>query len=430
MSARLDRRQFLRTGALAATGLALGKVPAFAQKRTLTMLSFNSFVPASDEELRRQAESFGKQAGVEVRIDTISSSQLPAKLAAEAQTQAGHDIVRTSSADPFLYEHQLVDVSDVVDRLGKQHGGWYGFAAESCQTASGWRSVPWHWNSFPANYNMTHFRKAGLEPPKTWAELLKYGKILKAQGNPVGIAISHSNDANTTSTSVLWSYGGKVFEADGKTPAISSERTAQVIEWYKELYKDAMEPEVLSWDDAGNNRFLLSGKGSWIHNPISAWVAAVTNKQPIADEIGFHNSLAGPGGTHSAPSILSLGIWKFSPQAELAKEFIQYLFRKENYDAWIVASSAFNHPPLRALAEHPIWTKNPKLAMLPKEADFGHARSWPAKPSAVSRLIDVNFILPDMIAKAIAGMPTGRAMGWAEDQVKAAAQGKLEPKGK
>jgi hypothetical protein len=43
---------------------------------------------------------------------------------------------------------------------------------------------------------------------------------------------------------VLWCYGGKVFEADGKTPAINSEKTGQVIEWYKELYRDAMEPEV------------------------------------------------------------------------------------------------------------------------------------------------------------------------------------------
>lgn len=48
----------------------------------------------------------------------------------------------------------------------------------------------------------------------------------------------------------------------------------------------------------------------------------------------------------------------------------------------------------------------------------------------MSRLVDVNFVLPDMIARAIAGMPTGRAMTWAEEQVKAAVQGKLEPKGK
>ena len=143
----------------------------------------------------------------------------------------------------------------------------------------------------------------------------------------------------------------------------------------------------------------------------------------------FHNSPSGAAGTHSAPSILSLGIWKFGKNADLAKELIQFLFRKENYDAWIVASNAFNHPPLKHLADHPIWTKNPRFSMLPKEAEYGHARAWPARPSAVSRLIDVNFVLPDMIAKALAGMPTNRARAWAEDPVKLAPQGRLETRG-
>ena len=130
------------------------------------MLSFNSFVPASDEELRKQAAAFGQQAGVEVRIDTIQSSlQCRPSSPPRPSRRPAHDIVRTSSADPFLYENLLVDVGDVVDKLGQQHGGWYGFAAESCQTASGWRSVPWHWNSFPANYNVTHFKKAGARAP-------------------------------------------------------------------------------------------------------------------------------------------------------------------------------------------------------------------------------------------------------------------------
>jgi hypothetical protein len=34
-----------------------------------------------------------------------------------------------------------------------------------------------------------------------------------------------------------------------------------------------------------------------------------------------------------------------------------------------------------------------------------------------------------MIAKALAGMPTNRAMAWAEDQVKLALQGRLETRG-
>ena len=433
MSVRVNRRQFLTTSSIGAgvglAWLAGGRAPAFAQKRELTFLSWNHFVPASDEELRKQAEAFGKQAGVTVRVDTIAHLQLPAKRAAEAQSQSGHDLIFGGGADPFLYESQLASVDDIIDELGKKYGGWYPFAKEGSHTVSGWKAVPWFWISFPATYNMAHFKQAGLQTPKTWAELVHHGKILKKQGNPVGIAISHCADANTTFWSVLWCHGGKVVEADGKTSAINSDKTAQVIEWYKELYKDAMEPEVLSWDDASNNRGILSGKYSWIHNPVSPYAAAVSKKMPIADDINHHNSPGGPAGIHSAPPINGIAIWKFSKNQDLAKDFLRFLFQKENYDPWIVASQGFNHPPLKNLADHPIWAQNPKFAMLPKEAEYAHERGWPAKPNAAVQLIQVNYILPDMVAKAVNGMPTKRAMAWAEDQVRFAVQGKLKQAG-
>ena len=426
---RMTRRKFLATtSAVGATAL-LGRAPAFAQKRELSLLSNNHFVPAADDELRRQAELFSKQAGVTVKVDTIQGLQLPAKRAAEAQSQSGHDLVILSHADPFLFENSLIDVGPLVDTLGKKYGGWYPFGAECALTGTGWKAVPWYWVAFPATYNMAHYKKAGFEYPKTWDELLKQGKVLKRQGNPVGIAISHCGDSNTTLWAVLWSYGAKVLEADGKTPALVSDKTAQVIEWYKELYRDGMEPEVLSWDDASNNRFILSGKGSWIHNPISPYNTALKEKMPIADDINHHPSPAGPVGIHSAPGINALGIWKFSKNADLAKEFLQFLFRKENFDAWIVASNAFNQPPLRDLADHPIWVKNPKFAMLPKEAEYAHARGWPSKPNDAVRRVENNYVLPDMISKAINGMPTRRAMEWAQEQVMQGVRGQLKAGG-
>src|SRR5438093_896777 len=420
------RRDFLLSSAVAGATVLLDRAPAYAQKRELTFLSTNHFVPASDDELRRQAEVFGKQAGLTVKVDTIQGLQLPAKRAAEAQSQSGHDLVLLSHADPYLFENLLVDVGPLVDTLGKQYGGWYPFAAESAQTPSGWKAVPWFWVSFPASYNMAHFRKAALEPPRTWDDLLKQGRALKKQGAPVGIAISHTGDANTTFWAVLWGFGGKVLEADGKTPAIVSDNTARTIEWYKELFRDAMDPEVLSWDDASNNRALIAGKCSWIHNPISAYVAALKEKMPITDDLNHHLTPGGPGGVHNAPGINALGIWKFSKNVELAKEFIPFLFRKENFDAFIVAGSAFNMAPLRDLADHPIWAKNPKFAMLPKEAEYAHPRGWPAKPSDAAQRVDEAFVLPDMTAKAVNGMPTKRAMEWAQDQVARAIKGQLK----
>jgi multiple sugar transport system substrate-binding protein len=423
------RREFLSAAAVTGAALALDRAPALGQKRELTLLSNNHFVPASDDELRRQAELFGKQAGCAVRVDTIAGLQLPAKRAAEAQAQAGHDLVFLSHADPYLFENLLVDVAPVVDTLGKQYGGWYPFAAESAQTASGWKAVPWYWVSFPASYNMAHFRKAGFEHPRSWDDLLKQGRALKKQGTPVGIAISHTGDANTTFWAVLWGFGGKVLEADGKTPAIVSDNTARTIEWYKELFRDAMDPEVLSWDDASNNRALIAGKCSWIHNPISAYVAALKEKMPITDDLNHHLTPGGPGGVHNAPGINALGIWKFSKNVELAKEFIPFLFRKENFDAFIVAGNAFNMAPLRDLADHPIWAKNPKFAMLPKEAEHAHARGWPSRPNDAVRRVENNYVLPDMVAKALNGMPTKRAMEWAQTQVVQALRGQLKAGG-
>src|SRR6185369_3629336 len=109
---RLDRRQFLKTSAGAAAGmswLAGGRPPAFAQKRGLTFFSWNHFVPAADDELRRQAEAFGKANNCSVRVDTVAHLQMPAKIAAEAQSQAGHDMFRAAGADAFLYENLLVN---------------------------------------------------------------------------------------------------------------------------------------------------------------------------------------------------------------------------------------------------------------------------------------------------------------------------------
>src|SRR5260370_20035957 len=166
---RTTRREFLLTGTAAGGAVLVGSAPAREQKRELGFLSINPFVPTSDDELRRQAEAFGKQTGIRVKIDTIQGLQLPAKRAAEAQAQSGHDLVYASNADPFLFENLLVEVGPLVDALAKQYGGWYPLASESALTGSGWKAVPWFWVSFPASYNMPPLQKALLRHPKTWA---------------------------------------------------------------------------------------------------------------------------------------------------------------------------------------------------------------------------------------------------------------------
>src|SRR5919197_3387522 len=125
----LTRRQFVATTAAVGLAgiLASRRAPVFAQRREVTMLTWNHFVPASDEKLKEIAADFGKRHNVTVRVDTIAHLQIPAKLAAEVQTKSGHDIVFVAEAHPFLYQQQLVPMDALVEEIGKRYGGFYPF---------------------------------------------------------------------------------------------------------------------------------------------------------------------------------------------------------------------------------------------------------------------------------------------------------------
>jgi multiple sugar transport system substrate-binding protein len=428
IAARLSRRQFLGRASAGAAGLAgilAARVPpAVAQKRELTMLGWSHFVPESDTRLKQLVDRFTKETNIAVRSDHIPHAQLAAKQAAELQTGAGHDLVMFYNEQAWRYREHLIDLDDLVGELNKKYGtDIYPFVKEAFFINGHWKILESIWPAFPGNYLQSKFQQVGEGPPDTWADLLRAGKKLKKIGHPVGIAISHCFDANSTFWAVCWSFGARVVEADGKTVTLSSPKMVEVIEYYKELYATAMEPEVLSWDDSGNNRSLNAGKSAWIHNPVSPYAVAVARKLPIADDINHHSTPAGPAGRFFAPTVRGYGIWKFSKNAEPAKDLLRFLYREDNFREWIQAGNGFNHPMWRHWESHPVWSTDPKLKLLPAEGIYGRMRGWPAPPSEVFGVIDDLYILPDMVAKAVGGMPTRDAIAWATDQVKRAMEG-------
>ncbi len=143
---RLTRRQFLTHAGGTAVGLygimQWQQPPAVAQERELSMLTWNHFVPASDAELKKQAEQFGREQHVKVHLDFIAHLQLSSKLAAEVQTQSGHDIVLFRDLEAALHQHSTHALSDLCDELAKQHGGWGNFAPKADVIDGEWKTLP------------------------------------------------------------------------------------------------------------------------------------------------------------------------------------------------------------------------------------------------------------------------------------------------
>jgi multiple sugar transport system substrate-binding protein len=185
------------------------------------------------------------------------------------------------------------------------------------------------------------------------------------------------------------------------------------------MFRDCMEPEVLSWDNASNNQSIQQGKAGWIHNPVSAYIVAKQMKLPTADTINHHRTPAGLNGRHETDAPRHIGIWKFSKNVEPSKEFIRYLLgRPETYNEYIMSGDAFNLPVYDKLQDHPVLKTDARYAALKSEGVQYHAYGWPAPPSDKVQLITNSFILPIMLAKAVTGTSTKDAMAWAEGEMK------------
>ncbi|HXH84126.1 MAG TPA: extracellular solute-binding protein [Candidatus Tectomicrobia bacterium] len=418
--ASFTRRRFLTAASAGLAGiLASRRAPAFAQAREISYLCWNNFAPASDKKLAEIGQRFTKDTGIKIKIDHIAHPQQAAKYASEVQSQAGHDLVEMRMHFPWLYEPQLVDVSDLVAEMEKKYGKPISSAQETANVRGVWRAVPQYHAQFVCAYREDLFKKAGLKVPDTWEDLYTVGKELKKMGHPVGIPISQNYDSISTAGPVLWSFGGMEIDKDGKTVRINSPATEQMIEWYKKMYRDCMEPEVLSWTDASNNDALNAGKSGWIHNPVSAYIVARNRKMVTADGINHHRSLAGPHGRHETDVPRHIGIWKFSKNVEPAKEWIRYLIgKKEVYDEYVMSGDAFNLPAYVNLQDHPVLKTDPKFAALKGEGVQYHAYGWPAPASDKVQRITNEFVLPNMVAKAVTGTPTKDAIAWAENEMK------------
>jgi multiple sugar transport system substrate-binding protein len=317
----VTRRGFLkRVGAAAgAAGLAPAvSLPfvstALAQAKTLKIIQWSHFVPQYDKWFDGFATEWGKKNGVTVTVDHIPHLELPVRAAAEVSAGAGHDIFSYGgSGGPHLYEKHAVDLSSLVSEVEKKHGKVHQIGRQIAynEGTKAWSALPAYYISFPGLYRKDLWDEIGMKPD-TWEDIRVGGAKLKAKGTPIGIGLGHSVDPNLSYRSMLWSYGASECDETGKRVTLNSKETLEVVKLVRALYKEAMEPEVLSWDDASNNRLLASGRGSWIHNPISAYRSIQKANPELADKIYVWKTPAGPVRRLASGAPNSYAVWRFA----------------------------------------------------------------------------------------------------------------------
>src|SRR6266851_2791996 len=413
-----------RAGGIAAI-LASGRAPAYAQATTLHWLRWNDFVPASDDLLRKQiVPECEKALGIKLTVETINGNDIQARTTAGIQSGSGPDVICALNNWPQLYAESVVDVSDIAEEVGKAQGGFYEESKVVANDGKKWIGVPWCVLGAMIVYRKSWLEEAGASKfPPTWEEYREAGKKLKAKGRPIGQTLGHTfGDAPAFTYPYLWSWGGKEVEADGKTVVLNSPATVESVKFMVAFWKDAHDEGGLAWDDSNNNRAFLSGTCSATLNGASIYIEALRKPDTYKTEAGgqlkddiLHAALPrGPGGQFSYHVPFSNLLMGYSKNRDAAKKFLGWIHSKDVYDKWFVSQKGFSVGPTTDWERHKLWDDDPIMLPYKQAARTGRFAGYQGPSTRKAAEVVTKYIIIDMYAKAVQGMPAEDAVKWAE----------------
>jgi multiple sugar transport system substrate-binding protein len=353
---RYDRRELLRRAGVGAASVGLagsGFGRAFYGplrfkgrdlKGDLTIIQWIHFVPAYDDWFDNTwVKQWGEKNDVQVKVDHILNTLLPARMSAEAAAGSGHDLFFNLAPQP-QFEDQVLNHNEIVQEVTRKVGkiGLVAHRATYNPKTKKWFAFSDNYVPDPVVWRRDYWQQAG-QVPYTWENVLKAAPKLKSQGHPLGIGQSGGDlDSNMALMSFMMCFGSFIQDEHARI-TLKSKHTVEAVKFMASIYKQGETPEIFGWDPSGNNNFLYSGRGSLIMNAISATRTPEDRHLPFADDLMIWPVPKGPMGRRGYEHVMGCyTIWKFAQNKAAAKKFLADL--EINYKQATLASKLYNFP--------------------------------------------------------------------------------------
>jgi len=332
-------------------------------------------------------------------------------VASEAQAQKGHDIVGFLTP-PTAYEDQMIDHGAIVRAVERQVGPYGTLGRQSTYNPRRrtYFGISDTYVPAPALWRHDVWNNVG-ESPATWEHVRAAAPALKAAGYPLGVGLSNEPDSNIGLLDLLAAFGSFLQHEDN-TLAIDSPATVEAVKFMVDLQRRGQTDEVFGWNQASNNQFVFSGRGSLIVNAISAVRMAEDLQLPVADNLWIWPLPAGPHGRLALPQSTNIySIWKFARNRETAEKFLADLCI--GAEQTTIASKLYNLPSfpgaiaaarLRQVAAADTHRPRGKYSILTTVAarDTRNAGFPGTTNPAVDETLD-RFLIPRMFAQVAQG---------------------------
>jgi multiple sugar transport system substrate-binding protein len=388
--------------------------PAPEPGAQLRVLRWKQFVQSEFDSFIANTKKFVEQSGVKIRVDAESWDDIRPKAAVAANIGGGPDIIMGTNDDPFKFPDKLLDMTDLAEYLGAKYGGWYPVTRKYGMLRDRWIALPQGSPIGTFNYRVSAMRAAGFEEfPKDTAGFLKLCQGLRKVGKPPGFALGHATgDANGWTHWCLWAHGGKMVD-DSNNVVLDSPETVAALEYALQLYANFIDG-VLSWLDPSNNKAFLTDQIGVTENGISIYTVAKNSPDPalqaIAADMNHANLPIGPVGRPTELQLmLNTYAYRYTKYPNAVREYLRFMWEKEQVDAWLRAANGYVSPPLPAWNDNPVWTDDPKVTPFRDGLKYALDNGYSGSLGKASAAVMGDFVVVDMFGEACTGNRSPKA---------------------
>jgi ABC-type glycerol-3-phosphate transport system substrate-binding protein len=441
-SSTISRRGTVKLAA-AAAALPLVHIRTAGAAGKLNIGFWDHWVPGANAVMQKQVDAWSAKNKVEVSADFIStaSGKLQLTPAAETQAKAGHDVMTFITWDVQNYAEFLDPVDDQMKRLAAANGEPNAVVTYLAKYKGHWAAVPSSsgTQTKPPCARISWFKKHGLDlqamyPTKdeknalqeawTWEAFLKFAELAAKDNMTFAMGMGSgtlNTDATDTHGAIFAAFGGTLIDAEGKSQ-LKSDATRQALEYAQRLVK-FYPADAVSYDDASNNRALISGKSALIFNPPSAWAVAKRDSPDVAADCWTFPAPSGPKGRFVPTQSYFWGAYTFSPNKSAGKELIEFLMQRDNVEARDNACAGYDLPPYAKLNDFKIWSEvGPPTGTVfnyPLRAASGQKPSLTASEAAPDVAVQIysRGVHNQMFAKLRDGQSIDQVIAWTQDEL-------------
>ncbi len=421
VSRKVSRRRFVAATAAASTAFVAAPFVRGAYAAGKLNVGFwDHWVPGANAATETLIKEWADKEKVEVQVDFITSqgNKLLLTIAAESQAKSGHDILAMATFLPARYSEQLTPMNDVVEQLIKDNGKVNATVEYLGKVGGKWLAVPATVGSQMkgpcsridlmkdlAGIDIQAMYPAGSAPKAdgwTLDTFLKAAEACQKGGKTFGIGLG------TTSDSV-------------DTIVLKNDQVRQALDYYKKLIA-FLPPDVPSWDDSSNNKWLIAGQGALIMNPPSAWAVAKRDAPKVAEQCWTHGFPAGPKGRFAPFLPFFWGIWSFSKNQSAAKSLLAHLSQASSAEKMVIASGGYDLPSFEKLTTFKTWAEEgpPKGTLYHYPNPYNHqtlsVAAAPA-PHKIAEQIYNQGIATQMAVRYYKGEAMDKTLDWASKEI-------------